>query len=138
MQMPGGRATDASAAPSSFTVTVTALVKRMKFYSMAEYVAKFGAVANLTEIADRGHDLVIGPGEPDMVRVSRIIREERMETHRDIRYGAIGEYVHSPGVFSREQRGLRREGDVETLMVRKKPRGDVTSTRCPLATGSSG
>ena len=97
MQMQGGRATDASAAPSSFTVTVTTVVNRMKFYSMTEYIAKFGAVANLREIADRGHDLVTEPGEPDMVRVSRIIREECMETHRDIRYGAIGEYVHSPG-----------------------------------------
>lgn len=138
MQMLGGRATDASAAPSSFTVTITSLVKRTKFYSMTEYVSKFGPVASLTEIADRGHDLVIKPGEPDVVAVCRIFREERMETHRDIRYGAIGEYVHSPGVFSSEQRGLRREGDAETLMVRKKPRRDVTSTRCPLATGSSG
>ena len=117
---------------------VTTMVNRMKFYSLTEYLAKFGAVTNLSEIADRGHDLVTEPGEPDMVRVSRIIREERMETHRDIRYGAIGEYVHSPGVFSSEQRGLRREGDAEALMVRKKPRRDVTSTRCPLATGSSG
>ena len=138
MQMQGGRATDASAAPSSFTVIVTSMANRMKFYSLTEYLAKFGAVTNLSEIADRGHDLVTEPGEPDMVRVSRIIREERMETHRDIRYGAIGEYVHSPGVFSSEQRGLRREGDAEALMVRKKPRRDVTSTRCPLATGSSG
>ena len=64
---------------------------------MAEYVAKFGDVTDVTEIADRGHDLVIGPGKPDMVRVSRMIREEHMETHRDIRHGAIGEYVHSPG-----------------------------------------
>ena len=134
MQMQGSRATDASAAPSSFTVNVTTMVNRMKFCSLTEYLAKFGA----GEIADRGHDLVTEPGEPDMVRVSRIIREERMETHRDIRYGAIGEYVQSPGVFSSEQRGLRREGDAETLMVRKKPRRDVTSTRCPLATGSSG
>jgi len=93
MQMPGGRATDASAAPSSFTVTITSLVKRTKFYSMAEYVNKFGAFANLTQIAERGHDLVIKPGEPDMIAVCRIYREERMETHRDIRHGAIGEYV---------------------------------------------
>ena len=138
MQMQGGRATDASAAPSSFTVIVTTMVNRMKFYSLTEYLAKFGAVTNLSESADRGHDLVTEPGEPDMVRVSRIIREERMETHRDIRYGAIGEYIHSPGVFSSEQRGLRREGDAEALMVRKKPCPDVTSTRCPLAAGSSG
>ena len=93
MQMPGARATDASAAPSSFTVTITSLVKRTKFYPMAEYVSKFGAVANLTEIAERGHDLVIEPGEPEMVAVCRIIREERMETHRNICHGAIGEYV---------------------------------------------
>ena len=93
MQMLGGRATDASAAPSSFTVTITSLVKRTKFYSMTEYLAKFGAVSNLSEIADRGHDLVIEPGQPSMVAVCRTFREERMETHRDIRHGAIGEYV---------------------------------------------
>ncbi len=93
MQMPGARATDASAAPSSFTVTITSLVTRTKFYNMTEYVSKFGAVANLTEIAVRGHDLVIKPGEPDIVAVCRIYREERMETHRDICHGAIGEYV---------------------------------------------
>jgi hypothetical protein len=95
MQMPGGRATDASAAPSSFTVTITSLVKRTKFYSLPEYQAKFGAVANSTEIADRGHELVTKPGEPDMVAVCRIFRDERMETHRDIRHGDIGEYVGS-------------------------------------------
>ena len=93
MQMLEGRATDPSAAPSSFTVTITSLVKRTKFYSMTEYVSKFGPFASVTEIADRGHDLVIKPGEPSVVAVCRIFREERMETHRDIRHGAIGEYV---------------------------------------------
>ena len=93
MQMLEGRATDPSAAPSSFTVTITSLVNRTKFYSMTEYACKFGPVASVTEYADRGHDLVIKPGEPSMVAVCRIFREERMETHRDIRHGAIGEYV---------------------------------------------
>ena len=95
------------------------MVNRMKFYSLTEYLAKFGAVANLSEIADRGHDLVTEPGEPHMVRVSRIIREERMETHRDICHGAIGAYVHLPGVCSRRQRDS--VGDAETPVL-KKPR----------------
>ena len=77
----------------SFTVTITSLVNRVKFYNMTEYAAKFGPFANLTELADRGHDLVIEPGEPQMIAVTRIYRETRMETHEDIRHGAVGEYV---------------------------------------------
>ena len=70
--------------PTSFTVTVTSLVTRVKFYSMTEYQAKWGAFVIADghdfreELAGRGHDLILEAGQPEMIAVTRIYRETRM------------------------------------------------------------